>query len=937
MFTQEEQYTEVLESIPGPQQIQQDNSHVNHEESSVGQDGGTVQHGFATIEEACTYYESLYNNLAKEVEKVNMVFANERKTNATLKTELARYENLDKNFQIDKAKFDEINKAYSNSVYQSKCLTQKMNALHLSSGKQISTLNDEIANLNDLLSKEKSTVSRLEEDKKKLKADFKRSEDSYLEKLINADKRIKELDNMLIKQDQSIQTLHMLTSKPDSFYHEGMKEALGYPNPHHLKQAQKKQPSLYNGHVLLNDHVPPVVYDSEETLDLAQESRLKMQSLNREIKPAHYPKINSLYETFVSSKPKKCEDWHISKASKTTHAPVTYSISIDDDADFTPSVARKFLNEVKDTIVMLQHVVNHRMNNHSTNVSSSARQEIQKVFTDEIVPIVNQVDARVQNFEHHFVKEAAKFVGEFKSLAKEADDSLDKVTRLERDIEQLLKANLCNDIVCIVKHNSVDNSSSLQTELDRMKEKMEQCILKKENEYTKLWNDWNIKCNECKYDKISYDKAYNDMQQQIKRLQAQLGDLKGKSIDSKSASCTLEPMAQKLEDENVSLEFQVRNYAKENAHLKNTFKTQFDSIKMTRAQNKNITDSLQQKLLDTIYENATLRARLFTKLPDHKTTPKGTSKNTQFSKQSILGKPQSFIAVTPFPKTAVPPKNDKSNALPKQVTSNSVPPTREFKNDRVIAPGMFKMNPTQTPRVASVLPKQSSASIRKPPISTHVTSMKTVNSNSNGLSSSGVESTTKTRRPQLKSNTRNDRVTSAPSSSCPKNKEVEEHHRNLLLSKNKKHVSFECNNVKIAIRNDKHDVVCAMCKQCLISANHDKCLLKHVTDLNSRRSKQKANVSKGKPPKKYVPKAKKPNNLGSTASLASPKPSTTKKWTPTGRMFDSNGKIVVTSQNDSSLEDMISAPSWMVPLLTPLLSEQNLMDVAHLGHYHRLI
>ncbi|GJX37050.1 gag-pol polyprotein [Tanacetum coccineum] len=66
----------------------------------------------------------------------------------------------------------------------------------------------------------------------------------------------------------------------------------------------------------------------------------------------------------------------------------------------------------------------------------------------------------------------------------------------------------------------------LQTELDRTKQKLETCIIKKEKEYNTLWNNWYKKCEECKYDKISYDKAYNDMQTKIERLQAQLGDLK---------------------------------------------------------------------------------------------------------------------------------------------------------------------------------------------------------------------------------------------------------------------------------------------------------------------------------------------------------------------------------------------------------------------------
>nr|GEU52610.1 integrase, catalytic region, zinc finger, CCHC-type, peptidase aspartic, catalytic [Tanacetum cinerariifolium] len=71
----------------------------------------------------------------------------------------------------------------------------------------------------------------------------------------------------------------------------------------------------------------------------------------------------------------------------------------------------------------------------------------------------------------------------------------------------------------------------------------------------------------------------------------------------------------------------------------------------------------------------------------------------------------------------------------------------------------------------------------------------------------GVDNT-KTGRPQPRSNTKNDRVPSASKSSRSKNKdvEVEEHHRKLLLSRNKKHMSYECNNVKLATQNVKSKV-----------------------------------------------------------------------------------------------------------------------------------
>nr|GFC27010.1 hypothetical protein [Tanacetum cinerariifolium] len=97
-----------------------------------------------------------------------------------------------------------------------------------------------------------------EAQKKKLKSNFKTREDELLDKQIQLEKKIKELNNILVKMGQSIQTIHMLSPKPDSFYHTKQKMALGYQNLFYLKKAQKKQQSLYDGKVLLEKHDPPI-------------------------------------------------------------------------------------------------------------------------------------------------------------------------------------------------------------------------------------------------------------------------------------------------------------------------------------------------------------------------------------------------------------------------------------------------------------------------------------------------------------------------------------------------------------------------------------------------------------------------------------------------------------------------------------------------------
>nr|GFC31068.1 integrase, catalytic region, zinc finger, CCHC-type, peptidase aspartic, catalytic [Tanacetum cinerariifolium] len=125
------------------------------------------------------------------------------------------------------------------------------------------------------------------------------------------------------------------------------------------------------------------------------------------------------------------------------------------------------------------------------------------------------------------------------------------------------------------------------------------------------------------------------------------------------------------------------------------------------------------------------------------------------------------------------------------------------------------ISPDKVSREAKKVPNTVSASSRTKPITVSqpsVITKKGMNSNSNGLSSTGLDYT-KTRRPQPRSNTKNDRVPSASKSSQSMNKEVkvEGHHRNLLLSKNNKHMSSACNTFKLDSLDVISEVVCAVC------------------------------------------------------------------------------------------------------------------------------
>nr|GFC01925.1 integrase, catalytic region, zinc finger, CCHC-type, peptidase aspartic, catalytic [Tanacetum cinerariifolium] len=165
-------------------------------------------------------------------------------------------------------------------------------------------------------------------------------------------------------------------------------------------------------------------------------------------------------------------------------------------------------------------------------------------------------------------------------------------------------------------------------------------------------------------------------------------------------------------------------------------------------------------------------------------------------------------------------------------------------NDKVIAPGMFRISPDKVPRKEKKVPNTDKTILR--PEDHSLGAIQRMIGN--------------------------------------KEVKVEEHHRNLLLSKKNKHSSSACNNSKI----DSLD-------KCLNSVNHDECLVDYVNGKKSRGRKHKANVSKSETQQKNQPEIKKPKNVRPRKSLATPKPRFLLRWSPTGKMFDSAGRLVAPS------------------------------------------
>ncbi|GKB10131.1 hypothetical protein Tco_0844054 [Tanacetum coccineum] len=102
-----------------------------------------------------------------------------------------------------------------------------------------------------------------------LKTNFQQKENKYLKEFFDMKALKEKVEDRLFKQDQSLQTVHMLC-KPRSHYDEQKKVAIGYENPLYLTRAMQVHPALYNGHeITKTDHLPTIVHNSEDTLEIA--------------------------------------------------------------------------------------------------------------------------------------------------------------------------------------------------------------------------------------------------------------------------------------------------------------------------------------------------------------------------------------------------------------------------------------------------------------------------------------------------------------------------------------------------------------------------------------------------------------------------------------------------------------------------------------------
>ncbi|GJZ53691.1 hypothetical protein Tco_0608576 [Tanacetum coccineum] len=315
-------HSEQPESINDTYVLEKDDSNVTPDSSNICNNDNQVDQNAAECVDERAALANLIANLTLDTEENKTILKQLKKANASLTQELEKCKtNLDETnsalgeaiscrdscliaLQNKQNEFEKY-KAFNDRTIDYEILQTKLNeTLGLLALKDIEikeglkTKAYEISVLNqkhdELVKKSLLTRSQLEgylKENTKVISDLKVKEDKDIDKMIEMDKQLKFLNEIVYTRNQSIQTIHMLAPKCSTYNGRPT-----FANPRYLKKAQSEKPCLYEIPYDTSDPANRFAPDREETMTLDNESRSKLDKDT--VKPYDYTRQNSLYEIF---------------------------------------------------------------------------------------------------------------------------------------------------------------------------------------------------------------------------------------------------------------------------------------------------------------------------------------------------------------------------------------------------------------------------------------------------------------------------------------------------------------------------------------------------------------------------------------------------------------------------------------------------------------
>ncbi|GJW33160.1 hypothetical protein Tco_0053192 [Tanacetum coccineum] len=277
---------------------------------------------------------------------------------------------------------------------------------------------DEIVRLKQNLFEQVQEKDCLMKTVSELKNKLKLEENRNIEREIDLEKKIKQLDNIIFKRGQSAQTVHMMT-KSKICYDHSSKQAIGFEKPFCLKKARESKPKLYDGDTILKmDTI--VVPDSDETIELSEKSRSKMLLKEQDplfeknkvnTKPINYAILNNdYYKRFVRQTDLYCEQayWKATSvpALDPSHSSTTVIVEVPKELP-TVSMVNTSLKELKRYLTGFDQVVKERTTATAITEGTWGFEHTKACFRDEIIPFIKNLKDIFNNFNRYLVEELA--------------------------------------------------------------------------------------------------------------------------------------------------------------------------------------------------------------------------------------------------------------------------------------------------------------------------------------------------------------------------------------------------------------------------------------------------------------------------------------------------------------------------------------------------
>nr|GFB64913.1 hypothetical protein [Tanacetum cinerariifolium] len=224
-----------------------------------------------SLESSNNFFKEANNRLS---ETNNLMYADYKKS----KAELARRNSMEyaSQMELECAKVRGEFLSYKMD-YQKSCTKYT---------EMINDLNQTISELKDKLSAHQKTISILSKYKEAQIKLYKTREDKEHDKVIELENKVKVLDNIVYKTDQSVKMMNMLNNKCRT----------SFGKPEFLKKAQRANPRLYDIGCYNDNLVLMLAPDTDEVIRLKKEIQSKLSDL---IRPFDYTKLNNLYDLFV--------------------------------------------------------------------------------------------------------------------------------------------------------------------------------------------------------------------------------------------------------------------------------------------------------------------------------------------------------------------------------------------------------------------------------------------------------------------------------------------------------------------------------------------------------------------------------------------------------------------------------------------------------------